>query len=149
MRMHNHVRIKQYKHLSSNLSEKEILSLQEFFWATGFHYLKVDTISQGRTLIKLFLSSLDYYKNVGCITLSSGALPMNATNLYTELKQFNALQENSQNLEKFLLEAFYYDFVWIELTPSLLTSPWLGHLEQKIIDFNLASTMPILFIDYK
>lgn len=149
MKASNQIYLKDLKLKTDILSENEILLFQELFYTTGFHYIQVDSFSQGRALVDTFISSIKYHKNIAYLTTQSKPLLKNslfkAVDIYKELNKLNALY-NFHNLEKFLLENFYYDFLWIELNFEILNSCWLGHFEQKIIDFNIDNTLPIIYL---
>jgi hypothetical protein len=129
-------------------SELEILQLQDLFLIYGCHYLTVPTMAYGRAIISLFLESLRFSR-VGCLTTSSSALPSFVAGLHDELAFEGALAFDHHLLDEFLLNTFYYDFVWIECTEDLLKEPWFYYFEQKLHNYNLGASMPIVFVSYK
>lgn len=134
------------KHVHQSISEYDILELQEIFLTYGLHSIKVPSISFGRDLVIRFLDSLHCYSNIACLSLSARPLRTSVVNLYEELGLSGALAHSHTNLETFLLEHFYYDFLWIEMTQELDEAPWYWYFEQKLLDFNLIKTLPVVIV---
>lgn len=134
------------KHIHQSISEYDILELQEIFLTYGLHSLKVPTLPFGRDLIIQLLDSLHCYSNVACLSLSSRPLRPSMVDLYAELGLAGALAHSHTMLETFLIEHFYYDFLWIEMTQELDEAPWYWYFEQKLLDFNLIKTLPIIIV---
>lgn len=134
------------KHVHQSISEYDILELQELFLTYGLHSIKIPTMPFGRDLVVRFLDSLQCYSNVACLSLSTRPLRPGIVNLYDELALYGALAHSHTTLESFLLENFYYDFLWIEMSQELDESPWYWYLEQKLLDFNLIKTLPIVLL---
>ena len=44
----------------------------------------------------------------------------------------------------FFLDCFYFDFLWIEESPSLLSSIWYEQFKQHLVDFNFNKSIPIV-----
>ena len=132
-------------------SEQEILDLQDLFLTYGNHYLKVPTHGQGRNIISLFLESFQYqyFSRVACLTVSPVPLPDAVVSVRDELALSGALAFNHHSLDEFLLNTFYYDFVWVECSQELMQSSWFYYFEKKLIDYNIAQSMPILFVTYE
>lgn len=132
-------------------SEQEILDLQDIFLTHGHHYLTVSNVGQGRSIISLFLDSLQssYFSRVACLTTSAVPLPSSVISLRDELALSGALAFDHIKLDEFLLNGFYYDFVWIECNKELTQAPWFYYFEKKLIDYNMALSTPILFVQYE
>ena len=131
--------------ISNSLTENDILELEDKFLSKGFQYIKVKNIKQGRSLINVFLESLNCYKNPALLTVSSEPMSGEVVDLYEKI------QSNPDNMDwgEFLLEEFFYDFLWIEATKDLLKNDWFSAFEQKIEDFRIDKEIPILVVVYK
>jgi len=97
---------------------------------------------------------LQQYTTVAYLALEPIKLPIfladiEVVSLYDEMAFSGALAFAHNRLENFLLESFYYDFVWIECSQELLRKPWFEFFEQKLIVHNFATSTPILFISYR
>jgi hypothetical protein len=132
------------------VSEQEILDLQDLFLTHGYHYLNVSSHGQGRALISLFLESLqsNFFSRIACLTMSPAALPDGIASLHDELALHGALAFDHHRLDEFLLNEFYYDFVWIECSRELTQSPWFYYLEKKLVDYNIGLHTPIVFVQH-
>lgn len=130
------------------LSDQQILAFQDLFLTPGIHHIDVESLADGRIFIHTFLGSFAANKHVACLTTCGEFLAPTIIRLYDDLALAGSLSLSS-SLESFLLEEFYYDFVWVECTPELLATPWFWHFEQKLSDFNLDETLPILVVSYR
>ncbi len=129
------------------LSECEILDLQDRFLSNGFQHIKVKNMHTGRRLVHQFLTSLSVYHDVACVTLSDIQLESNVTNVHYELLVGGYLDPfQLRYLEEFFIEDFYFDFMWIEATRTLLTSFWFKYFEKKVLDFKLEQHLPMIVI---
>lgn len=144
---HNDIQVQNHS-LLQLVSEHEILELQDLFLTPGFNYLTVPSVQAGRELISSFLHSLQHYSQIACLSAGSAELPRDISSLHDEMAFYGALALSHNALESFLLEQFHYDFLWIESSPELMQTAWYGYFEQKLSDFNIASTMPILVVSY-
>ena len=130
-------------------SEQEILDLQDLFLTYGCNYLTVPTMGQGREIISLFLASFQCFSRTACLTTQPALLDDSVVRLHDELALDGALAFDHHRLDDFLLNKFYYDFLWIECSDDLIQAPWFYYFEKKLIDYNIAQSMPILFVSYK
>ncbi len=128
------------------ITETEILILQDKFLTNGFQSIQVKDITAGRALIQTFLASFTMYCNVACVSLEQESLHTDMFNIYYEL-------ETSKNvdltLEQFLIDQFYFDFIWIEETPSLLSKSWYQEFKNLIIGHKLDQHLPIIILSYQ
>lgn len=130
-------------------SDKDILEIQEKFLCNGFQYLKGQNIGQGRKIIYTFLESLAAYHDVACLTLDPQPLGEGITDLYAELCGGGYLNSfDPHYFEEYLIEQFYFDFVWIEATRSLLMSPWFEHIKEKMLEAAIDEQIPLLVFVY-
>ena len=132
--------------IADPFSEQDILELQDEFLTNGFHYLTVSNIQTGRKIISTFLSSLNYYQEVGCLTVADQALMQNVSNIYELLENSDYLQ--NMNFEEFFLENWYYDFVWIEAIEQLWYLSWFKKLYLQLADGTLEDSLPIFILSY-
>jgi len=133
------------------LTDKNILELQEKFLTNGLHHITVPTIDDGRALIFTFLNSLSFILHtVACVTTSDSALPNTIIDIHAQLSQsenFNAL--HSDYMQTFFFEHFYFDFIWVEMSSSLIASEWYLDFEKNFIDLKMNKNIPMLIISYE
>ncbi len=122
-------------------SEQEIIELNDVFLTHGIHDITVSDIAAGRTLIDTFLSSLNYYNNVACLTASDIPLRSSIFDIYSEVA--------GGDLEEFFLEQFYFDFLWIEVSPTLTETAWFLNFELKLLSFNMDQLLPVIILSYE
>lgn len=127
------------------LTDQQIIDLHMRFLTNGFQHIQVPTIKEGRDLIETLLSSLDYYHAVACLTASDLELPANALDIFSQLVEGRYVPNN---LEQFFLDHDEFDFLWLELTPSLLNQPWIDTFKSLFIDNHMHVKMPIMCISY-
>ena len=138
------------RHVQMPFSDSDILDLQDAFLNNGLHYIKVDDLKSGRSLIRLFLGSLNVYHNTASLTILPEPLDPAVTDLYVELLMGGTLDARaSHKLEEFFLERFYHDFLWIEITDALIKNSWVTEFFKRITDFRLDQLIPILVVSYK
>ncbi len=133
------------------LADEQIIELHKILLTDGFHYIQVANVKEGRSTLGALLDSLAYYCDVGCLTLETMPLPSNIFDLYYHLSQEGYLDSGkySADLEKFFLERFENDFLWIEATPELIKKPWYLYFEQKLLEFRIHEKIPIIVVSYK
>lgn len=132
------------------LSDKDILEIQEKFLCNGFQYLKGQNIGQGRKIVYTFLHSLATYHDIACLTLDSHPLQQGITDIYAELCGGGYLNSfDPYYFEEYLIEHFYFDFLWIEATRKLLMSPWFEQIKEQMLKAALDEHIPILVFVYE
>lgn len=130
-------------------SESEILDLQEMFLTTGFHIMVVKNLLIGRSIIQKLLTSLNYYHEIGYLSVSSCELEEHCTNLYSSLIDFGCFDEFSQyNFDAYFIDQFYIDFLVIECTQSLLALPWYQYFEASLKRHKIDRKIPIILVTY-
>ena len=133
------------------ITDNTILALQEKFLTNGLHHITVPTIHDGRTLVFTFLHSLSFVLHtVACVTTSDRALPDTIIDIHAQLtthENFDLI--NTGYMQDFLFEQFYCDFIWVELTPSLVSSRWYSDFEKNFLDLNMDKNIPMLVITYE
>ena len=121
-------------------SEQDILDLNDAFLTNGIHDITVPSIHAGRGLISTFLSSLNYYSNVACLTAHDVPHDPTIFDIYSEVA--------GSSLEEFFVENFYFDFMWIEALPELTSTVWFTDFEQRLLSFNIDHILPIIVLSY-
>ncbi len=130
---------------SSFLSDCDILALQNIFLTSGYHTMYTSDICRSRELIGSLISVFPMFSSVAFLALDSSALPTLATPLYFEL--FSCTDFSSSSIDDYLLNAFYYDFLWIECSSDLLEASWFNHFRQRLYDFNILKSLSVLALD--
>jgi len=132
--------------VTDQLSEQDIIELQDQFLTNGFHYITVETIEQGRKVIDTFLSSLNYYQDVGYLSLANQQTVNDAENIYRQLKADGCFE--SMRYDEFFIERWHYDFMWIEAIEPLWHLSWFKKLYQQLVDGSFEESLPIFIVLY-
>jgi hypothetical protein len=132
--------------ITDPFSEQDILELQDEFLTNGFHYITVSNLEQGRKIIDTFLSSLNYYYDIGYLSLSNQKSINNAENIYKLLKDGDCFE--IMRFDEFFLEHWYYDFVWIEAIEPLWHLSWFKKLYQHLVNGAFDESLPIFILSY-
>lgn len=128
-------------------SEYEALCLQELLVAPGEHQIKVESILQGRQIMSDLMSAISYYQNPACLSLESIAIHPNVFDIVKTLIVDDYLI-NPECLSLFFLDRFYFDFLWIVETQSLLDSLWYEQFKSYLVEFSFQKTIPIVRITF-
>lgn len=126
-------------------SDYDVLALQNIFLTSGYHTFCTQHVYRTRNLICSLVSAIPSFSSVACLTLDGGPLPDGFVDMYQELTCCTDLSPLS--IDDFLLNEFYYDFLWVECTPALLESSWFGHFRQRLYDFNLLKSLSVLALE--
>jgi len=110
--------------IAQPFSEGDILYLQELFLINGWHGLKVKSINEGRSVITTMLYSLNYYHDIACLSIGEMSVDSKFFNVYDHMIEGGYLEGQYHDIEAFLIEHFYANFLWIEETQELLKAPW-------------------------
>ncbi len=120
----------------AGISEQQILALQDLFLTNGVHYIGVSSIKEGRTIIYKFLEALRCYQSVACFTIDGITLKKSILDLHKQLL--------TKNIDRFLVEEFNSDFLWIEQENFFMQN--CLRLEEKIFALGLDQHMPIIIL---
>lgn len=131
------------------ISHEQVINLYDILLTPGFHCLSANNIIEGRLIIDIFLMSLNYFHNISCLTTEKKDFSGPIHNIYKELEQGGYLAQGSDGIERYLLDFFYYDFLLIEMQPTLIKSSWLPLFQQKLIDLGIDQTIPIIYLLYE
>ena len=134
------------------LSEKDILDLQDLFLTNGVHRVTSYDLFTGRTLIDVFLQAMaPHYHDKACLSLHSGTLDSTVFDLYLLLQLFvqNPQEDPTEYLEEFFTEQLYVDFIWIEETADLRAQSWYSVLLESIALLKLDHHIPIIIFSYE
>ena len=140
---------KQAYTVAQPFSEKEILYLQELFLTNGCHWLRVKDIHTGRSIVLTLLYSLNYYHDVAYLSINTMTLDSTMFDVYAHMLEKKYLEGQYYDMEDFLIEHFYADFLWIEETCELQMAPWYTHFLQALNDLKLDKHIPLVFLSYR
>lgn len=130
------------------LSEQNVLTLQDIFLTFGIHCIKTDNATAGRKIINTILGSLKYYKNVGAITDRIG-LDENVCDILIDIKkQGISTDDIIIDLENFFMIHACFDFIWVELSGSLLEQD-INSLKNIFNMYYVQERMPVIFMMYE
>lgn len=125
-----------YANSRTELTENDILYLQEIFLLSGFHCIKFLNLRLGKEIVENILDSLDFYNNIQFLS------DCDYSGLYNKL---SAAYFDS-NLEECLLDLNWPDILIIELSDVLISKPWFGKFLFLINDFNFINSTPVVLI---
>lgn len=109
---------------TSNLSNNDILILQDIFLTKGLHCLHVDSLKTGRTIIYTIIHSLNYYETIGCITLNQ-QIPLedSVINVYQDAYTRFGTSYSLDDIENMFLDYWFIEYAWIENSKTSSCDP--------------------------
>lgn len=145
LRIDPSLRQKDIVQMPATYYEQDIIDLHNIFLTHGVHYITVVDLKQGRELVQTLLQSLHYYTNVACVTLDHEPLAESVCDVYAEMATQYSPVITNDIVEQYLLDRFYFDFMWIEASEQLLRSSWYASFENKLNTMN-KSLLPIIIL---
>lgn len=142
---------------SAKFTEQELLHLHDIFLTPGIHTLRLPTIAQGREIVNLLLNSLNYYTNIGCLTVEpldiATECPAHTTNIHQKLVTTGYLKsdnqyDKNQGFKEFIATDLYNDFIWIESTDKLNSSHYFDDFKHELHNQHIDRQTPILVLEY-
>ena len=131
------------------LSEQEAIEISSTFLTPGIHYIKVESVAQGREFLSTFLTTLNCYHNIAYIGLEPLEENGKYLNLYNTLMDNYLLEGASDSLAEFLYTQVDFDFLWIEATQDLMSAPLFDRVESVLFDLQFDKTVPIVVLSYQ
>lgn len=131
--------------LESRFSEQEAFCLQELLLTPGEHQVQVESISHGRQIMSNLLSAVRYHQNPACLSLESLPIQAGVSDIVKTLIMDDYLV-SPDRLALFFLDCFYFDFLWIEETQTLLDSIWYEQFKCYLVEFSFQKTIPVIRI---
>ena len=145
----NHKVFQPYNSFNLPLTEESVLMLQKTFVTCGIQIIKIDTVYQGRIIIKTILDSLKFFDNIGCITFVPD-LPVSVCNIINHIRLEKYDQVNlCIDLEDFLTIHPCFDFIWIEYTEQLQKKYTLHDLKKLFEMYHVQERMPVIIVQYE
>lgn len=133
----------------THMCDQQIIEINNILLTPGFHSIRVDSIGSGRNLLNVFLPSLNCYHAIGCLTMG-GVSPEHVQNIYTMLQEGSYLDAYSpDDFDHFFTELFYFDFLWIEESHTLMCQPWVGIFKEKIKELGIHKNISIISFTYR
>lgn len=135
------------KYFSNQLTEQDILELQNIFLTCGMHFIQTNNVESGRKIITTILGSLKYYNNIGAITEIAG-LQESIFDIFMHIKIDGLSSGNIvADLENFFIIHACFDFIWIEFT-GLLAELDITYLKNIFDMHHVQDSMPVIFVMY-
>jgi uncharacterized protein YjhX (UPF0386 family) len=134
------------KIIKKDLTQQDIIDLNDTLLTRGVHELTIHSFAEGRVILKKFLDSLNCYSAIACLTADNFLLSDVADNLYNKMQEKQVLLYPEEKMHEFMLDHFYYDFLWIELTTALSQQTWFSFFVDALISFNFPTIMPIVVL---
>lgn len=147
-REHTSISAALYKRVPRQLTDSDILDLNETLLCNGVHYLQVQDIEHGREVLEACLASLHYYHTIGCLTLFNTPQGMHIDDIFNDLSHTGSL-DHPNALADYFFDQFDYDFVWIELTASLSSLQWYQSFSKQLKASGAQDRMPIVKLVYE
>lgn len=130
-----------------DLSEQDVLHLQEKFLTFGIHTIKTTNVTTGRKILRSVVGSLKYYQNIGIITYESD-IDKKVYDILTDIKNQGLMTHNIiADLEDFFMVHTCFDFVWVEFSKSLSVD-YAIHLKNIFTMYYAQERMPVIFVMY-
>ncbi len=137
-----------FRIIQEPFSENDVLYLQDLFLTPGVHQITVDSFSKVRIMINKILRSLHYHQKAACLTFVDLLLEPEICDI-TQVLIADDYLVSKDRLMLFFLDQFYFDFLWIEETPDLLTSIWYEQFQRHLSEFNFNRSIPIIKVSLK
>lgn len=135
---------------SMPFSDAEIIRISDMLLTPEIRTWNMPSIAAARTVLWPFLQSLDYYRDIACITLDQSPLPVSVLSLVEYWRATGYLEnERSIDFSQFFAQECTNDFLWIECDKALLKTPWFSRVEEEIENWHLEMHMKILYITYE
>lgn len=135
------------RHIDCQMSEDDILYLQDIFLTNGIHAISVADIHAGRSIMFSMLQSLNFYQTVACLTCDKAPLEKSIVDIYSQLSSEQDVQY--EEVEHFFIEEFFSEFLWIELSEKLISKTLLAHSFHALNELEMARRMPIVTLSYE
>lgn len=130
-----------------DLSEQDVLHLQEIFLTFGVHTIKTTDVATGRKILKSIVGSLKYYQNIGVITDVAGS-DEKSYDILLDLKNQDLMTDDIiANLEDFFMVHTCFDFIWVEFS-GLLSPDYVIPLQNIFTMYYAQERMPVIFVTY-
>lgn len=125
-------------------TELDLLYLSMIFTTKGVHRIRASDELSSRLLIKNVLTSLHWYHQIAFISTAADTLDFSDNIIARLPKPIDDLA-----IERFFLEEFYYDFIWIELTEDLKKEHWLEIFKETLQSFQIDQIIPVIVVEYQ
>jgi len=136
------------RHISCQMTEDDILYLQDLFLTNGMHAISVPDVKTGRSIMHSMLQSLNYYQMAACMTrMQTPPLEESITDICSQLARAGH-ELCYEEVEHFYIEEFFGDFLWIEFSPQLVDTPLLAHSFHALNVLEMFRKIPIIALSY-
>ena len=130
-------------------SQEDALKLQAIFIQPGVHVIHVKNIAEGRTITDIILKSLNYYHDIGLLSLEKDA-PVYSLDIINCINSGNIIKKEShENLEDFFIANPYFDFIWVEGTKNFLEKYPLQNLKTMFSMIHAQERMSVVILLYE
>ncbi len=136
------------RHIDHQMSEDDILFLQDIFLTNGVHAINVADVRVGRSIVHSMLQSLNFYQAVACMTCDQTTpLAESIIDVYSFLSNKN-YDLSYEEVEHFFIEEFFSDFLWIELSEKLINTSLFAYSFQALNELDMPRRIPIVTLSY-
>jgi len=132
----------------NSLPENIIIDLHEMFLTNGIHRIKIANQQSGRKIINTLLRSLNYYQDIGFLSLDKPPEDSIYHDLYPLFNKYGYLDRDGNNhkFDQFFSEAFFFDFMIIEVTDQLKDLPWFTEFLNTMTSLAFDVRLPIVLV---
>jgi hypothetical protein len=135
---------------STPVSDTEIMRIYDMLLSPHAQTWNMPSIQAGRSILWPFLTSLDYYQDIACITMHADSLPVSVLSLVEYWAVAGHLNpEREPELSSFFAQECTNDFLWIECDKELRATPWFSRVQQQLENWHMDMHMKILYITYE
>lgn len=142
--IHPSIALAQKQTYTNHLNEADILSLCDLLLMPGVHYVSFGSLEEGRRTINSFIEFLKCYHTIGFIDRIG--IKNRGMNLYELFSNYHDNTLLRQELDRFLIEDFSYDFIWIVYPRYQVARTFIHIFLDQILAFNIDQKIPIVFI---
>lgn len=129
-----------FRFIPQKYTEQDILYLHETLLTTGFHVIEVPSFEFGRTLMRTFLDSLNFYTNIACLS-NQVMIGSGLVNIYSSV-----YQQSEEGLNQYLIEHYDFDFLWIEESNEWRSKTWYLEFENSLQEQHIDKFAPIIIL---
>ncbi|MBI2345078.1 hypothetical protein HYV10_03335 [Candidatus Dependentiae bacterium] len=138
---------KKIKKFDLPLTDFDLINLHSMFMESTYSAFQASDINTGRIIIQKILNSLNYYHDAACL---STVKPVYFTNIdiFTIIQKYAQVYGLQHAINQFFIEYAQIDFIWIELTESLISCLGQSNINYFIKIMTQHRAIPVIIIEY-
>lgn len=141
----NHDLLTKPKIYTHNLSNDDILFLQDTFLTKGLHSISVDSLETGRALIYTIIQSLHYYEAIACLTMAhQPPLADPIINMYQDAYTRFGPSYTLDDIENMFLDYWSIECLWLERTRTSSQDALYGACTKAMHSLDMPEHIPVV-----